>query len=93
MDSGADAGVDKAVLLALNDPLVHLMRNAVDHGIEPPEERERAGKPRAGRIVLSARTDGDLLAVTTPAGRAEVPAYVFPGIRDDAVGLPVGKEA
>jgi two-component system chemotaxis sensor kinase CheA/two-component system sensor histidine kinase and response regulator WspE len=61
---GAETGVDKAILLSLNDPLVHLVRNCVDHGIETPEERAAAGKPRMGRIVLSARTDGDLLAVT-----------------------------
>jgi two-component system chemotaxis sensor kinase CheA/two-component system sensor histidine kinase and response regulator WspE len=61
---GGETGVDKAILLALNDPLVHLLRNAVDHGIEPPEERARAGKPRAGRIVISARVDGDQLALT-----------------------------
>jgi len=61
---GADSGVDKAVLMALNDPLVHLLRNAVDHGLETPEEREREGKPRAGRLLISARPDGDLLAVT-----------------------------
>jgi len=61
---GGETGVDKAILLSLNDPLVHLMRNSVDHGLETPEEREKAGKPRIGRIALSARTDGDLLAVT-----------------------------
>jgi two-component system chemotaxis sensor kinase CheA/two-component system sensor histidine kinase and response regulator WspE len=61
---GSDAGVDKAVLLALNDPLVHLLRNAVDHGIELPDERERAGKPRAGRVTIGVRPDGDLLAMT-----------------------------
>lgn len=61
---GGDTGVDKAILLSLNDPLVHLLRNAVDHGIEPPEEREKAGKPRVARLTISARTDGDLLAVT-----------------------------
>ena len=61
---GGETGVDKAILLSLNDPLVHLVRNCVDHGIETPEERLSAGKPRLGRIVLSARTDGDLLAVT-----------------------------
>jgi two-component system chemotaxis sensor kinase CheA/two-component system sensor histidine kinase and response regulator WspE len=61
---GGETGVDKAILLSLNDPLVHLVRNCVDHGIETPEERAAAGKPRLGRIVLSARTDGDLLAVT-----------------------------
>lgn len=61
---GGETGVDKSILLSLNDPLVHLVRNCVDHGIETPEERARAGKPRVGRITLSARTDGDLLAVT-----------------------------
>ncbi len=61
---GGETGVDKAILLSLNDPLVHLVRNSVDHGIEPPEDREAAGKPRAGKIVISAQTDGDLLAVS-----------------------------
>jgi two-component system chemotaxis sensor kinase CheA/two-component system sensor histidine kinase and response regulator WspE len=61
---GGETGVDKSILLSLSDPLVHLVRNAVDHGIEAPEERAAAGKPRTGRIVLSAHVDGDLLAVT-----------------------------
>jgi two-component system chemotaxis sensor kinase CheA/two-component system sensor histidine kinase and response regulator WspE len=61
---GGETGVDKAILLSLNDPLVHLVRNCVDHGIETPEERVAAEKPHIGKIVLSARTDGDLLAVT-----------------------------
>jgi two-component system, chemotaxis family, sensor kinase CheA len=61
---GGDTGVDKAILLSLNDPMVHLLRNAVDHGVELPEEREKAGKPRVARLTISARTDGDLLAVT-----------------------------
>jgi two-component system chemotaxis sensor kinase CheA/two-component system sensor histidine kinase and response regulator WspE len=61
---GGETGVDKAILLSLNDPLVHLVRNSVDHGIEPPEERAAAGKGRMGRITISARTDGDLLAIT-----------------------------
>jgi two-component system chemotaxis sensor kinase CheA len=61
---GGETGVDKSILLSLNDPLVHLVRNCVDHGIETPEERAEAGKPRIGKITMSARTDGDLLAVT-----------------------------
>jgi two-component system chemotaxis sensor kinase CheA/two-component system sensor histidine kinase and response regulator WspE len=61
---GGETGVDKSILLSLSDPLVHLVRNAVDHGIEAPEERLAAGKPRGGRIVISARVDGDLLAVS-----------------------------
>ena len=61
---GGETGVDKAILLSLNDPLVHLVRNAVDHGLESPEERLAAGKSRAGKLQISARVDGDLLAVT-----------------------------
>jgi two-component system, chemotaxis family, sensor kinase CheA len=61
---GGETGVDKAILMSLNDPLVHLVRNCVDHGIETPAERIAEGKPRIGKIVLAARTDGDLLAVT-----------------------------
>jgi len=61
---GGETGVDKSILLSLNDPMVHLLRNAVDHGLEMPGEREAAGKPRAGRIVISARTGGDLLALS-----------------------------
>jgi two-component system chemotaxis sensor kinase CheA len=61
---GGETGVDKTILLSLNDPLVHLIRNCVDHGIEPPEERLAAGKPRVGKVVINARVDGDLLAVT-----------------------------
>ncbi len=61
---GDETGVDKAILLSLNDPLVHLVRNCVDHGIETPAERISADKPKVGRIVISARTDGDLLAVS-----------------------------
>ncbi len=74
---GAETGVDKAILLSLNDPLVHLVRNSVDHGMEAPEDRVKAGKPRAGRIVITARTDGDLLAITVEDdGRGIDPAAV-----------------
>src|SRR5690606_33244636 len=50
---GEETDLDKNLVEALADPLVHLVRNAVDHGIETPEKRVAAGKPRAGRIVLS----------------------------------------
>ena len=74
---GGETGVDKSILLSLNDPLVHLVRNCVDHGIETPEERLAAGKPRLGRIVLNVRTDGDLLAVAVEDdGRGIVPQKV-----------------
>lgn len=69
---GAETELDKVLVERLEDPLLHLVRNAADHGIEPPEERERAGKPRAGRIVLSAGQSGGRIVVS---------------IRDDGRGL------
>jgi two-component system chemotaxis sensor kinase CheA len=56
---GEDTDLDKNLVEALADPLVHLVRNAVDHGIEMPEEREAAGKPRQGTVVLAAEQEGD----------------------------------
>jgi two-component system chemotaxis sensor kinase CheA len=50
---GADLEVDRKVLEVMKDPLIHLVRNAVDHGIEPPEERARAGKPTRGRVAVT----------------------------------------
>lgn len=55
---GEETELDKKVIERLNDPLVHLIRNASDHGLEPPEDRVAAGKPRQGRITLSARHAG-----------------------------------
>ena len=69
---GEGTELDKGMVECLADPLVHLVRNAVDHGIEPPDERERAGKPRTGRLVLSARQEG---------------SHIFVGVRDDGGGL------
>lgn len=51
---GGDTKLDKWVLEQIKDPLIHLLRNAVDHGIEPPEQREALGKPRSGVITLTA---------------------------------------
>ncbi|MDG9924817.1 MULTISPECIES: chemotaxis protein CheA [unclassified Pseudomonas] len=56
---GEETDLDKNLVEALADPLVHLVRNAVDHGIEGPDEREAAGKARGGRVVLSAEQEGD----------------------------------
>ncbi len=61
---GEETDLDKNLVEALADPLVHLVRNAVDHGIEPPDERERKGKPRAGTVVLSAEQEGDHILLT-----------------------------
>ncbi|MCO3967519.1 chemotaxis protein CheA [Pseudomonas aeruginosa] len=67
---GEETALDKNLVEALADPLVHLVRNAVDHGIESPEEREAAGKPRVGQVVLSAEQEGDhILLMITDDGK------------------------
>ena len=55
---GADTELDKTVIDQLNDPLMHLIRNSMDHGIETPEARVAAGNARAATIHLSARHSG-----------------------------------
>ncbi len=52
---GGDAELDKSMVEKIADPLMHLVRNSLDHGLEPPQERLAAGKPAAGKLVLSAR--------------------------------------
>ena len=71
---GEAVDVDRAVLDRLADPLLHLIRNAVDHGIEPPEVRLRAGKRKEGTILLRARLTGRTLDVE---------------VRDDGAGIDV----
>ena len=61
---GEETDLDKNLVEALADPLVHLVRNAVDHGIEMPEVRERSGKSRTGTISLAARQEGDHILLT-----------------------------
>jgi len=56
---GEETDLDKNLVEAIADPLVHLVRNAVDHGIEAPEVREKNGKPRRGTVVLTASQEGD----------------------------------
>jgi len=60
---GGDTELDKKVLEEINDPLVHIMRNAVDHGIESPEERLKAGKCAQGTIRMAARQEGDHIVI------------------------------
>ncbi len=61
---GADTELDKTVIDQLGDPLLHLVRNCLDHGLEPPEARIRQGKPRAGRLRLAADHQGDRVVIT-----------------------------
>ncbi len=61
---GEDTDLDKNLVEALADPLVHLVRNSVDHGIEMPDDRQAAGKPRMGTVKLSASQEGDHILLT-----------------------------
>ena len=60
---GADVELDRAVIEAMGDPLSHLVRNAIDHGIEDPKTREAAGKSPRGKLTLSARRERDKVVV------------------------------
>ncbi len=74
---GEETDLDKNLVEALADPLVHLVRNAVDHGIELPEVREQAGKPRNGKVVLSAEQEGDHILLTIADDGAGMDADVL----------------
>lgn len=69
---GAETELDKTVIEKLNDPLVHIIRNSIDHGIEMPEKRKAVGKPAIGKVYLGAEHSGDSVLIT---------------IRDDGAGL------
>jgi two-component system chemotaxis sensor kinase CheA len=71
-----DVEVDMTLAEALRDPLMHMLRNAIDHGIETPERRLELGKPAMGRITISARYDGN---------------YVVVNLRDDGAGIDTGR--
>jgi two-component system chemotaxis sensor kinase CheA len=80
--SGADTEMDKHVLEQLKDPLIHLLRNCIDHGIEPPEQRSRRGKAARGTIALSAERLGNsiLVQVTDDGAGIDIDA-----VRDAAI--------
>jgi len=73
---GEETDLDKNLVEALADPLVHLVRNSVDHGIEMPDAREANGKPRNGTVVLSASQEGD---------------HILLSITDDGAGMDAAK--
>ena len=62
--SGEKTELDKRMIDELSDPLIHMVRNSVDHGLEPPEIRETAGKPRAGTVSLQASHRGNSVVIT-----------------------------
>ena len=74
---GEETDLDKNLVEALADPLVHLVRNAVDHGVETPEEREASGKSRNGKVILAAEQEGDhILLSITDDGKGMDPAIL-----------------
>ena len=60
---GKDVALDRTLIESLSDPLTHMVRNSVDHGVEPPEDRSRAGKPRQGTIRIDARHEAGQVVV------------------------------
>jgi len=74
---GEDTDLDKNLVESLADPLVHLVRNAVDHGIEMPDVREAAGKARQGTVVLGAAQEGDHILLTISDDGAGMDADVL----------------
>ena len=76
--SGEETELDKSVIEVLVDPLIHIVRNAMDHGIEMPEEREKAGKPRVGTISLNASHNGNLIVIRiSDDGKGMSPQKIF----------------
>lgn len=73
---GEETELDRSVIEEISDPLMHLLRNSVDHGIEPPEDRVRAGKPARGQIVLEASHEENSIVIT---------------VRDDGRGIDAEK--
>ena len=61
---GEGTDLDRSLVEALADPLIHLLRNALDHGVEMPQERERAGKSRKGRVCLAASQRGERITIS-----------------------------
>jgi len=61
--SGAETQLDRVILEGISDPIVHLLRNSIAHGLEPAEERAKAGKPRRGRVDLRAGQQGGMVAI------------------------------
>jgi len=91
---GQETEVDKNVIEQLSDPLVHMLRNALDHGLEPAEERIRAGKPPRGRILLQARQEGDEVRISVrDDGRGLIPERLLKKgierglVRGDGAGM------
>jgi len=89
---GADTELDRSLIESIRDPLTHLIRNSVDHGIEPPDARAAAGKPRAGRLSLRAFNESGRVTIEVSDDGAGI---AFEKVREKAVarGLVSAAEA
>jgi two-component system chemotaxis sensor kinase CheA len=87
--TGGDTRIDRRVLEAIKDPLIHMVRNAVDHGLETPQERVAAGKPPAGRITAAVRLleGGRVEFVLTDDGRGIDPGKVHDAARRSRIAV------
>jgi len=86
---GRDTKVDREILERLEAPLNHLLRNALDHGLEPPEERARLGKPETGTLTVSARHFAGMLAITvTDDGRGLSPERIRAKVVEKGLASP-----
>lgn len=79
---GAEIELDRQLIDKLSDPIVHLLRNAIDHGLEMPEARQAAGKAAQGRITLSAHQDGGWVVIEVADDGGGIP---LAGVREKAV--------
>jgi two-component system chemotaxis sensor kinase CheA len=86
--SGAETDLDKTIVDEVGEPLMHLLRNCVDHGIETPEERERRGKPRHGTISLNAYHEGNqiIIEVTDDGNGIDLEKVRARGIKQGLIG-------
>ena len=84
--TGADTELDRVILESLSEPLGHLLRNAVIHGVESPAERERAGKPARGRVELRAASRGSFVEiVVADDGRGASPEVIGEARREGSL--------
>ncbi|MBB6481833.1 hybrid sensor histidine kinase/response regulator [Spirochaeta isovalerica] len=87
--SGTDLLLDKTILEQINDPIIHLLRNAIDHGIEPVEERIAGGKDKAGNISISCHSEGGRINISI---RDDGRGIDYEGIRKKALELNPDQE-
>jgi len=85
--SGAETELDRVILEGISEPIVHILRNSVAHGVGTPEERERAGKRRQGRVELKAEQRGGMVAIVISDDGKGLPPSVFRQAREEGESL------